>query len=395
MSVRRLLYLQSSNLKGLFFVVIVFCILAIVIYTVALVNELRKDTRDIAQVYAQIYLHMGTKTIEAESMNLFFEITQKAIFPLVLTDRDHNPNSWKNISVADTARSPEALAKVRRIMKKLADTNTPLEIKHEGNVLHYLYYGDSKLITQLVYLPYITLSGLGLLFLVAFLGFESIKTSEQRFIWVGMAKETAHQLGTPISSLLGWLEILKSNDPNAGCIVNDMESDVQRLEKVAARFSRIGSKADLKKQPIQPIFKDIIAYFKRRLPQSGKEIKVVNHIDQAPPIRVNRELFEWAIENLLKNAIDAVKNKKGQIEISAGQIDNGRLFIDIRDNGIGIKANEKRHVFKAGYSTKKRGWGLGLNFAKRIIEDYHHGKLFIKESHIGKGTTMRIVIKKK
>lgn len=393
MSVRRVLYLQSSNLKGLFFVVIVFCILGIVIYTVDLVNELRKDTRDIAQQYAQIYLHMATKTADAESMNLFFEIVQKATIPLVQTDENHKPISWKNLSVPESANSPEDSAKVKRIMRKLADSNTPLEIKHKDQVLHYLYYGDSKLITQLVSLPYITLSGFGLLFLVAFLGFDSIKTSEQRFIWVGMAKETAHQLGTPISSLLGWLEILKSNNVKADCIVNDMESDVKRLEKIAARFSRIGSKADLKRQPIEPIFHDIITYFNRRLPQSGKQIEIIDSINSVPLIPLNRELFEWAIENLIKNAIDAVKNEKGRIEIKAGQLGaNSQVYIDIGDNGIGIKANEKRHIFKAGYSTKKRGWGLGLNFTKRIIEDYHHGKIFIRESHVGKGTIMRIVL---
>jgi signal transduction histidine kinase len=240
------------------------------------------------------------------------------------------------------------------------------------------------------------LSGLGLLVLTAFLGFNSIKQSEQRFIWVGMAKETAHQLGTPISSLLGWLEIMKSNHSDRTKIeplIEDFESDIRRLEKVAARFSQIGSMASLKTQDIHVILKDTIAYFERRLPQSGKEIKIVESFGRIPPIPLNRDLFEWAIENLIKNAIDAVKHKPGIIEIKTGSLpDNGKTFIDIMDNGIGINGKRRRDVFKAGYSTKKRGWGLGLNFTKRIVEDYHGGKLYIKDSHPSRGTTMRIVI---
>jgi hypothetical protein len=388
--------MQSSTLKGGFFVVIVFCIIAIVIYTVELVNELRQETRGIAEVYSQIYLFMATKPIDPETLGLFFEITQKTIFPMILTDNQHNPSSWKGLNVPDNDSSPVALKKVHKMMEKLKKENKPLEIKHNDQILHYLYYGDSKLITQLVYLPYITLCGLGLLVLTAFFGFSSIKTSEQRFIWVGMAKETAHQLGTPISSLLGWIELIKTHDFDKNRIqpvVTDMESDVQRLEKVAARFSQIGSTSELKKQDIHPILKDIIIYFHRRLPQSGKEIKIIESFGRVPPIPLNRDLFEWAIENLIKNAIDAIKNQHGVIEIRTGMLpENKGVFIDICDNGIGIKTKDKRHIFKAGYSTKTRGWGLGLNFTKRIIEDYHNGKIFIKETHVNKGTTMRIIL---
>ena len=399
MSVRKSLYMQSGTLRGVFFVIIILCILAMVLYTNKLVDDLREETREILEFYAQTYQHIASETLSLDSETLswfFINITQKTNFPLVLTDPQRNPNSWKDIGVPDNDRSPETLKQVRHIVDKLGKDHTPVEILWNGEVLNYLYYGDSKLIMRLTYLPYITLSGLGLLILTAFLGFNSIKQSEQRFIWVGMAKETAHQLGTPISSLLGWLEIMKSNktDPKKiQRLINDFESDIRRLEKVAARFSQIGSKSALKVQDMHIIIKDTVAYFERRLPQLGKEIKIIESFGEVPTIPLNRDLFEWAIENLLKNAIDAVKQKKGIIEIKTGLIpENNKIFIDIMDNGIGINGKRRRDVFKAGYSTKKRGWGLGLNFTKRIVEDYHGGKLFIKDSHPSRGTTMRIII---
>jgi signal transduction histidine kinase len=174
---------------------------------------------------------------------------------------------------------------------------------------------------------------------------------------------------------------------------DDMENDVKRLEKIAKRFSQIGSQPDLKMQDIHPLLLDLIHYFQRRLPQTAKGITIQHTFGDIPPVAVNRDLLEWAIENLIKNALDAIKGKTGLITISTGYLsETQKLFIDIADNGVGINVKKRRDIFKAGYSTKKRGWGLGLNFTKRIIEDYHNGRLFIKETHPGKGTTMRIFL---
>lgn len=398
MQLRRTLYMMSGTLRGVFFVLIVICILAMLIYTQRLVDDLRKESRDIVEFYAQTIQRIASDNLSAETLSWLFEnITQKTNFPLILTDADGIPSSWKGIGVPDTARSPEALKEVQSYVDKMKHENNPVPITYGDRVLNYLYFSDSKLIKQLVYLPYITIAGLGLLVLVAYLGFSSIKRSEQRFIWVGMAKETAHQLGTPISSLMGWLEIMKTNDMAAEklrSMAADMQTDVKRLEKVAARFSQIGSQTDLREQSIDPILDDVLTYFHRRLPQAGKEIRLVRNFSSLPPLELNRDLFEWAVENLIKNAIDAVKNKNGKIEITTGTFpDSGGSFIDISDNGVGIQSKSRRDIFKPGYSTKKRGWGLGLNLAKRIIEEYHKGKLFIKETQPGKGTTMRIVLK--
>ncbi len=397
MSLRRLLYTFSSTLKGIFFVILVLCVLGAVVYTQQLVGELRQEARDIVDFYAQTYQRIASDIEAPEGLGWFFvNVIRRTNFPLILTDIKGDPNSWKGIEVAEDDRSPEALKRVKRIMEKMKRENKPVAITHGGQVINYLYYGDSKLITRLVYLPYITLSGLVLLVLVAFLGFGSIKRSEQRFIWVGMAKETAHQLGTPISSLMGWLEVMKTmpmDENRIHQIALDIESDVKRLEKVAARFSQIGSEADLRPQDVHAILRDVVTYFQRRLPQSGKEVKIIETYASLQPIPLNRDLFEWVVENLIKNSLDAVKGKSGMIEIATGVLpENGRIFIDIVDNGAGIRAKRRNDIFKPGYSTKKRGWGLGLNIAKRIVEDYHRGKLFIKETHVGKGTTMRILL---
>ena len=397
MKIRRTLYLMSSTLRGLFFLILVICVLAMILYTHRLVSNLRQESRDLIEFYAFTTQRIASDDISEGALSWLFEnITQKTNFPLILTDSDKNPTSWKGIGIPDTIKSAEVMKEVQSYLDEMEKEHKPVEIKYGNQVLNYLYYSDSRLIKHFVYLPFVTIVTLGILVIVAYLGFNSIKRSEQRFIWVGMAKETAHQLGTPISSLLGWLEFMKNREfdtPKVRLIANDIETDVGRLEKVAARFSQIGSQADLKEQDIQFILDDIIAYFNRRLPQSGKEVKIIKNYGDVPNVKVNKDLFEWAIENLVKNAIDAVTKTRGVIEINTGiTIESNRVYIDIRDNGVGISSKGKRDIFKPGFSTKKRGWGLGLNLAKRIVEEYHRGKLYIRETQQGKGTTMRILL---
>ena len=398
-TVKRSLYMESGTLRGVFFVIIIMSIIGIVLYTQTLVSDLRKETRNIVEFYAQTFQRIASADVDGRALNWVFEnINKRTNFPLVLTQPDGEPFSWKGLTIPDSIRTPDAIRDVKRVVQRMGQENPPVPIMFEGTVINYLYYGDSKNIIQLSRLPYIALATMGLLVLIAFVGFNSIKKSEQRFIWVGMAKETAHQLGTPISSFMGWIEVLRSDElpeSDLNMVVNDIQTDVTRLEKVAARFSQIGSQGGLKVQPLEPIFRDIIAYFHRRLPQTGKQIKLVEKYGDIPPVPVNRDLFEWALENLIKNSIDAMKQEKGAIVIKLGQLENQRIFIDIQDNGIGITAKRKHDIFKPGYSTKKRGWGLGLNLAKRIVEEYHSGRLFVKESHPGEGTTMRIELEVK
>jgi signal transduction histidine kinase len=211
-----------------------------------------------------------------------------------------------------------------------------------------------------------------------------------------MARETAHQLGTPISSMMGWLELLKQQigdrDKSAAQTLRDAEQDLHRLQKIAERFSKIGSKPDLKDEHLQEIIETVLRYFQRRIPQTGKKVQLTLESSAPAFAKVNRELFEWVLENLIKNALDAIEHGEGKITVSVSQEGNS-IYVDVKDNGKGIDMKFRKDIFRPGFSTKSRGWGLGLSLAQRIVESYHSGKLYLKESTIGGGSTFRIKLK--
>jgi len=230
---------------------------------------------------------------------------------------------------------------------------------------------------------------------LGYVGFSSIKRSEQSNIWVGMAKETAHQFGTPISSLMGWLEMLKMNyeQPDKVLdITNEISDDVEKLNKITYRFSKIGSKPELTKTNVMDDIKQVTTYFERRLPQTGKSVELKISGDEQAYAEINSELFGWVVENLIKNALDAIEGTTGKIEISVKDFRH-RVEVEVTDNGKGIEMKRRKDVFRPGYSTKKRGWGLGLSLSKRIIEGYHGGKIFVKSSKPGEETTFKIILK--
>jgi len=405
-------YQVSAGFKGALVAAIIFFLWILTIFIVwaplyfymgHIVEDMKKDSGEVLKFYASIHSKIASEDVGSDFLkDIFDEIISKTDIPLINTDKNKRPVYWEGISVHPDDRSPEAIAKVQKIVYDLEVEVEPIPILYKNEIMGYLFYGDSQLIQRLRYLPYIEIGVVGLFVLFGMIGgfliFKSIKGAEQRYIWVGMAKETAHQLGTPLSSLMGWLEWLKSNEHECELTkktVLEMETDVNRLYKIASRFSQIGSKADLTTQDIIPYLKEVVAYIRRRLPHIKKEVKIIENYAPVPKIAFNKDLFEWVIENLLKNSIDAIKSEKGKIEISVGELKNKKgkkIFIDIKDNGIGILPIYKGVIFKPGYSTKKRGWGLGLNLAKRIVEEYHDGKLFIKETKIGEGTTMRIIL---
>ncbi len=399
---KNFLYRLSGQFNLILFTIAIILIMFLLYYSQTIVHDLRKQSRNILEFYAQLHSHAAAEN-DLENLNFLFEqIIQRTNFPIINTDENKNPLNWVNISVDPDDRSPEAIEKVRKMVINLEKEIDPVEISIHNEetgelwLRQYLYYGDSDLITRLIWLPYIEIGVFGLFILVAFLGFRSIKKSEEQSIWVGMAKETAHQLGTPLSSLMGWLELIVNNQSAqyVGKVLQDMKSDINRLNKVATRFSQIGSQADLRKHDIIAILKETISYFQRRLPQMGKKIKIIEHFETVPPVHLNRDLFEWVIENLIKNSLDAIDKENGVIEISVGLLGerSGHVFIDIQDNGKGISPQNRRLIFRPGFSTKKRGWGLGLNLAKRIIEEYHRGKLTVKDTKLGEGTIMRIIL---
>lgn len=301
---------------------------------------------------------------------------------------------FKNVP-ANKIDTPEKRAK---LVEKLKATNPPIEIiigDENRRISQFVYYGESPTVQILRYFPYIQIGILTLLLGVGYTTYRSIKYTEQSNLWVGMAKEAAHQLGT-ISSLFGWIALYKEDhkeDEEALKLITEIENDVQRLKGVAERFGKIGSSPELIPMSIAPVMDEVTAYMERRLPQLGRAASVDKKLVATGNVALNPELFQWAVENLVKNAMDAVKSKDkpAHIKIRSSEKE-GQVIIDIIDNGCGIESKNFKHVFRPGYSTKKRGWGLGLSLTKRIIEEYHKGKVFVQASEEGEGTTMRIML---
>lgn len=262
---------------------------------------------------------------------------------------------------------------------------------NHGNLfgVQYIYYQNSYLLTQLKYYPYVQLSIIIIFGLITFGIFNYSRSAEQNQVWVGLAKETAHQLGTPLSSLIAWIEYLKSSYPEDENI-EELNKDIARLEMITARFSSIGSTPQLKSENAFDIVQSAIEYLQSRL---SKKIKI--HLSVFPnrnvEAKINKDLFQWVMENLCKNAVDAMEGI-GDITVNILRVNDGMVAIDIKDTGKGIAKNRVGKIFQPGFTTKKRGWGLGLTLVKRIIENYHQGKIFVKRSEINKGTTFRILL---
>lgn len=288
----------------------------------------------------------------------------------------------------------------QELVDEFAALNPPIEIElgpGTGGLKQFVYYGESPTVQYLRYFPYIQLSLLALLLGIAFLSYRMINRSEQSNILVGMTKEAAHQLGTPLSSMYGWIELLREErkgDSFVDQVAGELENDVTRLRGVAERFNKIGSEPELEEKQLLPHIEAVMDYMERRLPQRGKNVKIERQIDPNAKARINPELFEWALENIVKNSMNAIKaTKKGAyVSVKLQRVED-ELIIDIEDSGRGIEKKFHDEIFKPGYSTKKRGWGLGLSLTKRIIEDYHNGKIFVLRAEVGVGTTIRIVLK--
>lgn len=288
----------------------------------------------------------------------------------------------------------------RNLIEVFGAMHPPIEIQiGDGRMrqTQYVYYGDSQTVQYLKFFPYFQIGLLALLLGIGYVTYRSITRSEQSNLWVGMAKEAAHQLGTPISSLFGWVQLLKDHSPEdeeTAAIIHEIESDIKRLKGVAERFNKIGSEPELKEVRLEPMVDQVIHYMESRLPRLGRQVEVKKSVSTRARVRVNPELFHWALENLIKNAIDAIREHEDGafVAIRAHQIEN-EVCIDIQDSGGGIERKYLNDVFKPGFSTKKRGWGLGLSLTRRIIEDYHKGRIEVYHSEPGKGTTMRITLK--
>ena len=389
---------RSGNIKAALLVAAFVIIIPILLYTHNLVDRLQKKEREVAALYAKSVEYLANSPYSGGEYNFIFDELIRAIdFPIIESDaNDVEIKASRNIEIDTTLPKSERDAYVRSLIADMDKLNRPIIVSYQDTViLSRVHYGESLLITRLRWLPYIEIVIGALFIFVGYIGFSYIKRSEQSNIWVGMARETAHQLGTPLSSMMGWVEIMKLRpevDAKVTDTIAEIENDLLRLNKIADRFSKIGSRPDLREEELSEVVKGVIVYFQKRIPQMGKRVDII--VELAEPVRakINRELFEWVLENLVKNGLDAMEEGKGKISFRISRL-NGAPVIDVTDTGKGIDAAYRKDIFRPGFSTKKRGWGLGLSLSKRIVETYHKGKLSVKESKLGVGTTFRIKLR--
>jgi signal transduction histidine kinase len=356
------------------------------IYTENLVRKLKTEERKNVELWAEATSLISLSDSSQNIDFLFSIIDNNNTVPVILTDESDNIISSKNF---DPARKNDRNY-LEKNLSKIKEKNEPLIIDLKDGHYNLIYYKDSIILTMLIFYPYVQLGIIILFILVSYLAFSSSRKAEQNQVWVGMSKETAHQLGTPTSSLAGWIEILQQKYPEIS-ITRELALDVERLEKVTERFSRIGSKPSLANENLVDIISRTVDYLKSRT--SSKVLFLIGYsADKEVIVPVNSALFEWVIENVFKNAIDAMEGS-GEITIRISETEKNAL-IDISDTGKGIPKSALKKVFNPGFTTKQRGWGLGLSLAKRIIEEYHNGRIFVRHSEVGKGSCIRIVMNK-
>lgn len=357
----------------------------------------RLDPADPMTPQHRAALAWGSRLPLGDHIDFIFDIISEYSpdVPAAIVDAEGNPIRWQHLGVPEEGEltSEDSLEIMRRIaqMNRNYDPIT-IEVRQDSltpALIQRVHYGESSIIRDLRIYPYLQLAFVALFIGLGYLGFSYARRSEQSNLWVGMAREAAHQLGTPISSLMGWIEVMRTNPKADHDTLNEVDADVQRLSLVTNRFNDIGSVPKLEVQPLAPVLDATANYMRKRLPRRGMTLTVdVSTELQAP---INADLFAWVVENLLKNAMDAIENENGRIRINSG-IEKGHVYIDISDNGKGIDRSDWSSIFKPGYSTKKRGWGLGLSLAKRIVVDYHGGVLTLTHSVVGQGSRFRILL---
>ncbi len=353
-------------------------------YTHRLVKHIEITERKNMELWAEAIRIMNKADFEIDLAFPFSVIESNNYIPVILTDSKGEILSHKNLD-STRVEDPKYLERQLRYAK---EENDSLIINLDNNEYQLLYYRDSILLRKLILFPYVQLGVIMLFILVSYIAFSVSRKAEQNEVWTGMSKETAHQLGTPISSLMGWMELLQQSNLDPA-LIKEMQKDAARLEKIADRFSKVGSKPTLKNSNLTRILTESLDYMRNRGPKS---VEYLLDIPEKPIMaRLNNTLFEWVIENLCKNATDAIEGA-GRVILHAVETANG-IIIDVEDTGKGIAKSRFKTIFKPGYTTKKRGWGLGLSLSKRIIESYHHGKIFVFSSDPYDSTIIRIILK--
>ena len=384
------IYSKKQQWKLILFFVAVLIGGSSLLYTNFLVNKLDLEERKKIELWAEATDQLANSGMGPINNVLATRIIQEnSTIPIILTNEVGEIIGSRNIVKSKNASSKYLQSDLERMKKVHEPIQIEVKMGDEVILTQYLYYDDSYLLKQLRYYPALQLFVIFLFIMVSYIAFSKSRKSEQNQVWAGMAKETAHQIGTPLSSMIAWLEILK-NKKELNDITKELEKDIQRLTVITERFSKIGSKPKLDLINVNDCINETIAYLKNRLSEKiNFKLSTTRENRMAP---INRALFEWVIENICKNAVDAMKGV-GQINIRLEEeIEHIKIYIS--DSGKGLNKSDFKSIFKPGYSSKKRGWGLGLSLSKRIIEEYHGGKIYVKSSELNKGTTFCISLKK-
>ncbi len=395
-------YQQQKRWKYILLVFAIVIASGSLLYTRYLVNTIKQAERTRAQIWA-ISIKQITSSDDNDFLTYVFAVRDSLTVPAIIVDDKGDFITARGLDTTKTFIQMPSPPGVKDKYAKQYDTTyfkkelESMKAQHEPIRLKvfganwYVYYEDSFVLKQLRVFPYIQLSVIAIFLLVAYTAFNTSRKSEQNQVWVGLAKETAHQLGTPISSLMAWTELMKEKfNAESDPLIAEMENDIKRLEIVADRFSKIGSKPVLEDYRVYDVVKDFVDYFKIRV---SNKISFEIAGDTTITAGLNIPLFDWVLENLLKNAVNAIENAGSiKVEISSNKTKN-QVYIDVTDTGKGIPRSKFDTVFQPGYTTRMRGWGLGLSLTKRMVENYHNGHIFVKDSELGKGTTFRIVLK--
>ncbi|MBV6641332.1 MAG: HAMP domain-containing histidine kinase [Cyclobacteriaceae bacterium] len=392
------LYPERPNFKWIVLILSFTIGVGSIVYTNDLVKKIRERERKQIDLYARTLEYVANDQDDPNVAFMLEEIIQaNKTIPVILTDQHGNPEDFKNLPKVNDFDTPKErrayLLKEVEEMKELREPIVLTLLDSEDQIYGYkfIYYKNSSLLTELRFYPYVQLSVIAIFVFIAFVVFNYSRSAEQNRVWVGLAKETAHQLGTPLSSLMAWVEYFRATYPDQEEVINELNKDIERLERITERFSSIGSVPQLKEENVYNLVQEVVKYLEKRL-STKVSITVTVFPDDDISANINHALFAWVIENLLKNAVDSMEGK-GQIFIKILKVNEGRVAIDVTDTGKGIPKNRINQIFTPGFTTKKRGWGLGLTLTKRIIEHYHKGKIYIKETEVGKGTTFRILLR--
>lgn len=384
------IYFKKKRWKQIIFIAAILIGIGSLLYTNKLVKQVSSEERSKVERWAEATRLFATNDDLGNEVNKFLNqvLAANNTIPIIVVDQEGNVNIDGNIKY--TAKNKDKV--LARELEKMKDHQEPIVIPLGGGVEQYLYYKESSLLEKLRYYPVFQMAVIILFITISYIAFSSARNAEQNLVWIGMAKETAHQLGTPISSLIAWVELLKEENTDSK-IISELVKDTDRLEKITERFSKIGSNPELFPENIYEVLDNSVQYLKSRV---SKKIEINQNFNCKNELYVplSASLFSWVIENLVRNSVDAIENNHGVINIDLFEKDYD-VIIDVTDNGKGIAKSKFKTIFQPGYTTKKRGWGLGLSLSKRIIEIFHGGKIFLKNSEPKKATTFRIILKNK